>query len=313
MSEPRHFLDLDRIPAGVLKTILARSAALKRERAEGKVNGSAAALAGRTIALIFEKPSTRTRVSFEVAIQQMGGKAIVLSAADMQLGRGETIEDTARVMSRYVDAIMLRTNDFSKLERLAAASTIPVINGLSDRSHPCQIMADLLTLQERYGGLEGLVVAWVGDCNNVALSWAHAAERFGFTLRIACPVELRGSNSLSATQPRVVFTTDPEEAVASADCIATDVWVSMNDKNAEERRRWLEPYRVDAELMAQAKPGAIFLHCLPARRGEEVSAEVIDGPQSAVWDEAENRLHTQKAILEWCLSNGSAKPAGGTA
>lgn len=300
MSAPRHFLDIDRIPAKTLKALLARAAEMKRALAAG-TNG-AKPLAGKTLALIFEKPSTRTRVSFEVGMRQLGGDVVVLNTGDTQLGRGETIEDTARVMSRYVDAIMLRTNDSTKLERLAEASTVPVINGLTDRSHPCQVMADILTLQERRGSLSGAVVAWIGDCNNVARSWIHAAERFGFVLRIACPDGLRGSNSVPAEAPGVTMISDPVEAVTDADCVVTDVWVSMNDRDADERRRLLEPYRVDAELLARAKPDVIFLHCLPARRGEEVTDEVIDGPNSAVWDEAENRLHAQKAILEWCLA-----------
>ena len=300
MAAPRHFLDIDRIPAKTLKALLARAAEMKRAHAEGK-NG-AKPLAGKTLALIFEKPSTRTRVSFEVGMRQLGGDVVVLNSGDMQLGRGETIEDTARVMSRYVDAIMLRTTDSTKLERLADTATVPVINGLSDRSHPCQVMADILTLQEKRGSVAGAVVAWIGDCNNVARSWIHAAERFGFVLRIACPDGLRGSNSVPAESPSVTMTSDPVEAVTDADCVVTDVWVSMNDRDADERRRLLEPYRVDAELLSKAKPDVIFLHCLPARRGEEVTDEVIDGPHSAVWDEAENRLHAQKAILEWCLA-----------
>jgi ornithine carbamoyltransferase len=300
MAAPRHFLDIDRIPAKTLKALLARAAEMKRAHAEG-TNG-AKPLKGKTLAMIFEKPSTRTRVSFEVGMRQLGGDVVTLNSSDMQLGRGETIEDTARVMSRYVDAIMLRTTDSTKLERLADTATVPVINGLSDRSHPCQVMADILTLQERRGSVSGAVVAWIGDCNNVARSWIHAAERFGFVLRIACPDGLRGSNSVPAEAPGVTMTSDPVEAVTGADCVVTDVWVSMNDRDADERRRLLEPYRVDAELLSRAKPDVIFLHCLPARRGEEVTDEVIDGPHSAVWEEAENRLHAQKAILEWCLA-----------
>jgi ornithine carbamoyltransferase len=297
-SAPRHFLDIDRIPADTLKALLRRASILKQETRSDRSQP----LAGRTLALIFEKPSTRTRVSFEVGMRQLGGDVVVLNASDMQLGRGETVEDTARVLSRYVDGIMLRTNDSTKLDRLAAAATVPIINGLSDRSHPCQIMADLLTLDERRGAVAGAVVAWIGDCNNVAQSWIHAADRFGFSLRIACPDGLRGSGDRDAGGAGVSFTTDPQAAVAGADCIVTDVWVSMNDGNGAERRRLLAPYRVDSALIAHARPEAIFLHCLPARRGEEVTEEVIDGPHSAVWDEAENRLHAQKAILEWCLA-----------
>jgi ornithine carbamoyltransferase len=255
--------------------------------------------------MIFEKPSTRTRVSFEVAMRHLGGDTIFLNTADSQLGRGETVADTARVLSRYVDAIMIRTSQPQKLDELARHATVPVINGLTDTSHPCQIMADVMTLQEKKGRLAGKVVAWSGDGNNVAASWVHAAVRFGFELRIACPDELSPPRRLfewaQREGGRVRLTTEPLDAVAGADCVVTDTWISMGVETEVNRHNMLAPYRVDEHLMAHAKPDAIFMHCLPVKRGEEVTAGVIDGPQSVVWDEAENRLHAQKGILAWCL------------
>jgi ornithine carbamoyltransferase len=302
MGAPRHFLDLDRIDGAELRRILDMGLAYKRARAGGHDRP----LAGKTLAMIFEKPSTRTRVSFEVAMKQLGGEAVILGAGDSQLGRGETIADTARVLSRYVDAIMIRTTQAAKLEELAAYATVPVINGLTDASHPCQLMADVMTLEERKGTAKGQVVAWSGDGNNVAASWIHAAVRFDFDLRIACPEPLRPQARLldwaAREGGRVSVTADPFAAVAGADCVATDVWVSMGVEASVNRHNMLAPYRVDERLMARAKPDAIFMHCLPAKRGEEVTAGVIDGPQSAVWDEAENRLHAQKGILAWCLA-----------
>jgi len=262
-------------------------------------------LDGKTLAMIFEKPSTRTRVSFEVAMRQLGGDTIILGTADSQLGRGETVADTARVLSRYVDAIMIRTNQAQKLEDLARYATVPVINGLTDSSHPCQIMADVMTLQEKKGPVANTVVAWSGDGNNVAASWIHGAVRFGFELRLACPRELAPPAQLLDWARRegglVSLTTEPQEAVAGADCVVTDTWVSMGAEASVNRHNLLAPYRVDDRLMAEAKPDAIFMHCLPVKRGEEVTASVVDGPQSVVWDEAENRLHVQKGILAWCL------------
>ena len=238
-------------------------------------------------------------------MRQLGGDTIILNAADSQLGRGETVADTARVLSRYVDAIMIRTNQPRKLDDLARHATVPVINGLTDTSHPCQIMADVMTLQEKKGPVAGKIVAWSGDGNNVSASWVHAAVRFGFTLRLACPGELRPPQQLfdwaEREGGRVSLTTDPAEAVAGADCVVTDTWISMGVEASVNRHNMLAPYRVDEHLMAHAKPDAIFMHCLPAKRGEEVTAGVIDGPQSVVWDEAENRLHAQKGILAWCL------------
>jgi ornithine carbamoyltransferase len=295
---PRHFLDLDQFDGTALRRILDLGFAYKNGRRDRP-------LAGKTLAMIFEKPSTRTRVSFEVATRQLGGDTIFLDAADTQLGRGETVADTARVLSRYVDAIMIRTTASRKLEELVQHATVPVINGLTDASHPCQLMADVMTLQEQKAPLAGKIVAWSGDANNVAASWVHAAVRFGFALRLACPEELNPPPRLIAWAQqeggRVTLTADPAEAVAGADCVVTDTWISMGVEASVNRHNLLAPYRVDEQLMAQAKPDAIFMHCLPAKRGQEVTAGVIDGPQSVVWDEAENRLHAQKGILAWCL------------
>jgi ornithine carbamoyltransferase len=295
---PRHFLDLDQFDTAELRGIIDTGFAYKNGRRDRP-------LAGKTLAMVFEKPSTRTRVSFEVAMRQLGGGTIYLNTADSQLSRGETVADTARVLSRYVDAIVIRTNQPGKLDDLARYATVPVINGLTDTSHPCQIMADVMTLQEKKGPVAGKVVAWSGDGNNVAASWVHAAVRFGFTLRLACPEELSPPRRLfdwaRAEGGRVELTTDPIRAVSGADCVVTDTWISMGVEASVNRHNMLAAYRVDEALMAHAKPNAIFMHCLPVKRGEEVTAGVIDGPQSAVWDEAENRLHAQKGILAWCL------------
>ena len=307
MSTIRHFLDLDTIQGAELRRILDLGHAYKRP-GDRRPIGSARRrrpLVGKTLAMVFEKPSTRTRVSFEVAMKQMGGDVVIISSNDSQMGRGEAFADTARVLSRYVDAIMLRTTDQTKLIEMARYATVPVINGLTNLSHPCQIMADLMTLEERKGPAERQVVAWTGDGNNVANSWIHAAVQFGFELRVATPASLSPPKTLIEWSQRhsrkVHFLESPEEAVAGADCVATDTWVSMGDE-AANRHNLLKPYQVNERLMSLAAPGAIFLHCLPAKRGEEVTAGVIDGPQSVVWDEAENRLHAQKAILDWCLS-----------
>jgi ornithine carbamoyltransferase len=296
---PRHFLDIDRYQTAELRHILDLGFAYKNGRRDRP-------LEGKTLAMIFEKPSTRTRVSFEVAMRQLGGDVIILNTADSQLGRGETVADTARVLSRYVDAIMIRTNHAQKLDDLARHATVPVINGLTDSSHPCQIMADVMTLQEKKGPLADTVVAWSGDGNNVAVSWIHAAIRFGFALRLACPEALQPPAAVfdwaRREGGRVSLTAEPTEAVAGADCVVTDTWVSMGTEASVNRHNLLAPYRVDERLMAGAKPDAIFMHCLPVKRGEEVTAGVVDGPQSVVWDEAENRLHVQKGILAWCLA-----------
>lgn len=300
MTAPRHFLDLDALDGGGLRSILVRAAAFKGGDPAQPLAG------GRILAMIFDKPSTRTRVSFEVAAKQLGGDAIVLTSRDMQLGRGETIADTARVLSRYVDAIMIRTGAHAKLLELARHATVPVINGLTDASHPCQIMADVLTIEEHRGPIQGKTLAWIGDGNNVLASLAHASVRLGFALNVATPPELAPPEELvrwvEAHQGRLRLTSDPVQAVRGADAVFADTWVSMGQADADHRRALLEPYRVDMDLMRHAPEGALFLHCLPAHRGEEVTDEVIDGPCSVVLDEAENRLHAQKAILEWCLA-----------
>jgi ornithine carbamoyltransferase len=258
--------------------------------------------------MIFEKPSTRTRISFDVAMRQLGGQTLSLNHTDLQLGRGESIADTARVLSRYVDAIMIRAREHASLIELARHATIPVINGLTDKSHPCQVMADIMTFEERKGPIKGRAVAWVGDCNNVAVSWMHAAVRFGFELKVACPDELYPEPSVIDWVKRekgaVSFCSDARKAVHGADCVVTDTWVSMGQTDGSRRKEMLEPFGVDSRLMAKAARGAIFMHCLPAYRGREVTPDVIDGPQSVVFDEAENRLHVQKAILAWCLGAG---------
>jgi ornithine carbamoyltransferase len=302
VARPRHFLDLKDFSAGELRALITEAARLKRTRGTGKKP-----LAGKTLALIFEKPSTRTRISFEVAMRELGGDVIVLSSRDMQIGRGETIGDTARVLSRYVHGIMLRTDSAVKLHELAAAASVPVINGLTELSHPCQIMADILTLEEHCGPISGQSVAWVGDGNNVAVSWIEAAARFGFTLKLACPEGYEPDAAALDWAVRegadVSVTRDPAAAVAGAKCVVTDTWLSMADSEDEAaaREAAFAPYQVTESLMGQAAKNAIFMHCLPAHRGEEVAAEVIDGPASVVFDEAENRLHAQKAILAWCL------------
>ncbi len=297
---PRHFLDLKDLDPAVLRQMLDVSRGFKQ--AGGP---SSRPLTGRTLAMIFEKPSTRTRVSFEVAMRQLGGEVVVLQGSEMQLGRGETVGDTARVLSRYVDAIMLRTDDAGKLAELAAHATVPVINGLTNKSHPCQLMADVMTFEEHRGPIAGQVVAWVGDGNNVACSWIEAAVRFGFALRIACPVELQPPAELvawaRAQGASISVGHEPDVAVRDAGCIVADTWVSMADDPNSNRHNMLAPYRVDSRLMRQARPDAVFMHCLPAHRGDEVTTEVIDGPQSVVFDEAENRLHAQKGILAWAL------------
>ncbi|MEJ0062937.1 MAG: ornithine carbamoyltransferase [Alphaproteobacteria bacterium] len=298
----RHFLDLDQIEPNALRQILDQARQIKANPEDFR------GLNGQTIALIFEKPSTRTRVSFEVGIRQLGGEAVVLTGAEMQLGRGETIGDTARVMSRFVDMMMIRTGDPHKLDELAAGATIPVINGLTNATHPCQVMADIMTVEERVGPAKGRTIAWVGDGeNNVLNSLIQASAAFGFQLRIACPAELGPSREritlAQAKGARISVGEDARQAVAEADAVVTDTWVSMHNTDAAHRHALLEPYRVNASLMQLAPPHAIFLHCLPAHRGEEVTDEVIDSAQSAVWDEAENRLHVQKAIMLWCLEH----------
>jgi ornithine carbamoyltransferase len=300
MSGVRHFLDLIDVPAAELRKMIETARALKANR-----HRPDRPLAGKTLAMIFERPSTRTRVSFEVAMRQLGGDVILLTAEEMQLGRGETLADTARVLSRYIDAIMIRTLDVEALVELARNATVPVINGLTRRSHPCQVMADVMTFEEHRGPIRGRTVAWSGDANNVLTSWMQAAERFDFRLRIATPPDLAPKKPLlewmKSSGAAISLGADPEEAVKGADCVVTDTWVSMGDRNGARRHNLLKPYQVNARLMARAKPDALFMHCLPAHRGQEVTDDVIDGPNSVVFDEAENRLHAQKGILTWCL------------
>ncbi len=297
----KHFLDLSAIPGEVLRSILANSVEMKQS------NGAVGMLlASKTLAMIFEKPSTRTRVSFEVGMRQLGGNVIVMEQGNMQLGRGETIADTARVLSRYVDIIMIRTTEHQKLVDLARHATVPVINGLTDESHPCQVMADVMTFEEHRGTIKDRKVAWSGDSNNVLNSWVHASSKFDFDLNAAVPDELKPSDQIrkwaQQNRARLTVTGNPAEAVDGADLVMTDTWVSMNNEDSAQRHNMLAPYRVTSELMAKAAKDALFMHCLPAHRGDEVTAEVIDGPQSVVWDEAENRLHVQKGILAWCLA-----------
>ena len=303
-AEVRHFLDLADIPAPELRRILDHAAALKGRWRRG-VPARDKPLAGKTLAMIFDKPSTRTRVSFDVGMRQLGGEAIMLTGKEMQLGRGESIADTARVLSRFVDAIVIRILDHSAMRELARHATVPIVNGLTKRSHPCQIMADLLTFEERRGPIAGRTVAWVGDGNNVLASWVQAAQRFGFTLKVATPKGLGLPAEViewaKASGADLRLTDDPHEAVGGADCVVTDCWLSMGDEEKTSRHQLLQPYQVNAGLMAEASPEALFMHCLPAHRGEEVTDAVIDGPQSVVFDEAENRLHAQKGILAWCL------------
>jgi ornithine carbamoyltransferase len=306
VSAPRHFLDLWCLDAQALRAIMGEAHARKAARKGwGQARADAdAPLAGRTVAMIFQKNSTRTWFSFDAAIRQLGGASIISTGADMQLGRGETIEDTARVLSRMVDAVMIRADRHDDVERLAEAASVPVINGLTDRSHPCQIMADLMTFEEHRGSLEGKTIAFVGDGNNVCASFIHASARFGFRLVIACPGPYQPSAEALAHGGDVVVTEDLGTAARGAHCVVSDAWVSMGDADHEARVRAFAPYQVNEALMDLARPDAVFLHCLPAHRGEEVTAGVIDGPRSLVWDEAENRIHAQKAILTWCFGQG---------
>jgi ornithine carbamoyltransferase len=302
----RHFLDLCDVSSKDLRGMIDASRAMK-DRLKRDAQPGKAPLKGKTLAMIFERPSTRTRVSFDVAMRQLGGESITLTGQEMQLGRGETIADTARVLSRYVDGIMIRTLEHETLLELAQHATVPVINGLTHRSHPCQVLADVMTFEEHRGSIRGKTVAWSGDANNVLASWVHAAGRFEFRLRVASPPELKPKKWLmdwiKASPADIRIGSDPEEAVKGADCVVTDTWVSMGDRDGARRHNLLKRYQVNARLLARAKPDAIFMHCLPAHRGEEVTADVIDGPQSVVFDEAENRLHAQKGILAWCLAD----------
>ena len=304
-----HFLDINKTAPAALRTMIDHARAMKDARA-GRPRGAAdddQPLAGHMVALIFEKPSTRTRVSFDVGVRQMGGQTMVLSGADMQLGHGETIADTARVLSRYVDLIMIRTFEEQTLLDMAEHATVPVINGLTNRSHPCQIMADVMTYEEHRGPIKGRKVVWSGDGNNVFASFAHAAGQFGFDLTFTGPETLDPErvflDEARARGVQVIIERDPFTAVQGADLVVTDTWVSMHDpQSARERRHnQLRGYQVNEALMAQAKPDALFMHCLPAHREDEATSGVMDGPHSVIFDEAENRLHAQKAIMRWCL------------
>lgn len=304
-----HFLDLHLTPAGDLRAIIDHARAMKAARGDAPkgIADAEQPLAGRVVALVFEKPSTRTRISFDVGIRQMGGATLVLSGAEMQLGHGETIADTARVLSRFVDAIMIRTFEESVLQEMAEFADVPVINGLTNASHPCQIMADVMTYEEHRGPIRGAKVVWSGDGNNVCASFLHAAGQFGFDFAFTGPAALDPSPAAVAFArdrgARVVIERDPRKAAAGADLVVTDTWISMHDSQSARERRHalLRPYQVNDALMAAAKPDAIFMHCLPAHREEEVTNAVMDGPRSVVFDEAENRLHVQKAILRWCF------------
>ncbi len=303
----KHFLDIHKTDAAELRGIIDQAKAMKDARA-GLPKGTPDAgkpLENQMVALIFEKPSTRTRVSFDVGVRQMGGQTMVLSGSEMQLGHGETIADTARVLSRYVDLIMIRTFAERTLLELAEYASVPVINGLTDRTHPCQIMADILTYEEHRGSIAGKKVLWAGDGNNVFASFAHAAGEFGFDLTFTGPAELDPEQEFidlaRSKGSNVVIERDPVKAAEGADLVVTDTWVSMHDKDAARRHNLLRPYQVNDNLMSQAKGDALFMHCLPAHREEEATNSVMDGPHSVIFDEAENRLHAQKAVMRWCL------------
>ncbi len=305
IAKPRHFVDLTEVEPAQLRRILDIAVAIKQRRRKGEVAANRP-LTGKMLAMIFDKPSTRTRVSFDVGMRELGGETIMLTGTEMQLGRGETIADTARVISRYVDAIMIRILSHDDMLELARNSTVPVINGLTKRSHPCQIMADIMTFEEHNGPIKGKTIAWTGDSNNVLASWIHAAHAFDFSIRVATPEEFAPPASLTGWAKtngvRLSLTRDPFEAADGADAVITDCWVSMGDEEQTRRRETLlSPYQVNAKLMAAAAKNAIFMHCLPAHRGEEVTDDVMDGPQSVVFDEAENRLHAQKGVLAWSL------------
>lgn len=305
---PKHFLDIADLDSATLKALIAEARRRKEARKDlpkGSPDADAP-LAGRVLAMIFDKHSTRTRISFDVGMRQLGGGTIMMTGSEMQLAREETIADTARVLSRYVDAVMIRLLDHEMVRDLADNATIPVINGLTKLSHPCQVMADVMTFEERFGSIKGKTIAWTGDANNVLASWVHAAGRLEFTLKVATPPELSPSQALrdwaKGAGADVHFGEDPDKAVKGAQCVISDAWVSMGDEDATKRHNMLKRYQVNERLMSRAAKDAVFMHCLPAHRGQEVTDEVIDGPQSVVFDEAENRLHAQKAVLLWCLT-----------
>ena len=304
-KSPRHFLDISALDSKTLRRILDSAHAMKKAGKRVPAPLRPKGIEDLVLVMIFEKPSTRTRVSFDIAMRQLGGGALSINHTDLQLGRGESVADTARVLSRYADAIMIRANSHETLQELARHATVPVVNGLTDKSHPCQVMADVMTFEEHLGPIKGRTVAWIGDGNNVAVSWMHAAAKFGFSLRLACPDQLMPEGEAlewaKAQKADIALTSDPKKAVKGVDCVVTDTWVSMGQSDASKRKEILAPFGVDAKLMSEAAKGAIFMHCLPAYRGLEVSEDVLSGPQSVIWDEAENRLHAQKAILAWCL------------
>jgi len=304
-NRPRHFLDIADHSTAEIEALLAHGKALKARRVKGQL-GDYLPLLGKKIAVVFQQPSLRTRMSFDVGINELGAHVLMVSGDEIELGHRESIADTARVMSRYVDAIMIRMLSHHELLELAHYAEVPVINGLTKKSHPCQVMADVMTFEERKGSVRGRTIAWSGDSNNVLASWVHMAAKLDVTLKVATPEQLSPPKPLiewaAANKVDLRLTNDPNEAVDGADCVITDSWVSMGDGDKEYRHNLLRPYQVDQRLMARAKSDAIFMHCLPAKRGEEVAPEVIDGPQSAVWDEAENRLHAQKAVLVWALN-----------
>jgi ornithine carbamoyltransferase len=302
MASAKHFLDLSAVSAEDLRLIMEDA---KTRKTNLKAGNGDKPLAGKMLAMIFEKPSTRTRVSFDVGMRQLGGETLFLSGTEMQLGRAETIGDTAKVLSRYVDAIMIRTTDHSRLLELAEHATVPVINGLTDATHPCQIMADIMTFEEHRGNIAGKTVAWTGDGNNVLHSLIEGSARFGYQMNMAVPLgsepDDKFLNWARNNGGKVVLSHDAEKAVAGVDCVVTDTWVSMNQEHRARGHNVFQPFQVNSALMKHAKPDALFRHCLPAHRGEEVTDDVIDGPQSVVFDEAENRLHAQKSVLAWCL------------
>ena len=300
----RHLIDINALDEGVPRKLL-DTAKYYKNKGRGLLEG--APLLGRTLAMIFEKPSTRTRISFEVAMTELGGSAIYLDSKSMQMGRGETIQDTAKVLGRYLDGIMIRAISHKTLLEMATHSNIPVINGLTDLSHPCQTLADIMTFEENLGPIKGRIIAWIGDGNNMANSWIHAASIFNFTLRLACPKGRQPNKNIikwaKSLNANVVITEDPIIAVKNSDAIVTDTWVSMGDESISNPEKIFKKYQVNEELFKYASKNAIFMHCMPAHRGQEVTKEVIDGSRSVVWDEAENRLHIQKAILSWAIAD----------
>ncbi|EHS49265.1 Ornithine carbamoyltransferase [Rhizobium sp. PDO1-076] len=302
MASPKHFLDLSAVSSMDLRSMMDDARSRKQATKAGTADKP---LAGKMLAMIFEKPSTRTRVSFDVGMRQLGGETLFLSGTEMQLGRAETIGDTAKVLSRYVDAIMIRTTDHSRLLEMAEHATVPVINALTDLTHPCQIMADILTIEEHRGPIAGKTLAWTGDGNNVLHSLVEGAARFGYKMNMAVPLGSEPDDKIlnwaRNNGGEIMLCHDAERAVEGVDAVITDTWISMNQEHKARGHNVFQPFQVNAALMKKASSEALFLHCLPAHRGEEVTDEVIDGPQSVVFDEAENRLHAQKSILAWCL------------